>query len=386
LLGTLAVGAACAHVEPPPGGPEDRIPPVVLTTRPADEAVVPRHDGPVVFVFDERISEQGVEDAVMVSPRTSPVEVRHGRDEIRVSLRQGWLPNTIYHVNVRPDIRDMFGNRIEAPLRLVFSTGPEIPGTEATGRVTDRITGQPERNIRVEAIRAADSLVYAVPTDSVGGFDLRQIPEGEYQFRAFRDLNRNRALDPFEPRDTAFASVREGEPVNLALRVLMPDTMPPEAGSATLRNGEILVEFDDYLDPEQEVSPTQVDVVGPDGVAVAIVETAVVAQGGPTGAALPPPAVGAGVLPGAQQPPAGVGVPEQQPPAGGVPMVESLPSRSLRIELAEGVELQAEAEYRVVVRGIVNVNGLAGDSETTLQTPAAPPPPPTPAPGVTPPQ
>src|SRR5690606_7708181 len=103
---TLAIGlvaGACAHVEAPPGGPEDITPPGVPAITPAPDSIVPAFDAPVVISFDERISEVGIEDAVIVSPRTSPVAVNHGRREIRVSLREGWAPDMIYHVSVRPD-------------------------------------------------------------------------------------------------------------------------------------------------------------------------------------------------------------------------------------------------------------------------------------------
>lgn len=86
----LLVAAACAHIEPPPGGPEDKQGPQLLATRPDTMA---RRAGafgePVVLVFDERLSEQSVRDAVSVSPRTSTAEVDHRGDEILVSLLRG---------------------------------------------------------------------------------------------------------------------------------------------------------------------------------------------------------------------------------------------------------------------------------------------------------
>jgi len=358
LAGALLLAAACAHVEPPPGGPEDREPPALLTTRPEDGAVVPRYDGPVLFVFDERISERGLEETVMVSPRTSPVEVRHGRNEIRVSLRQGWQPGMIYHVLVRPEVRDLFGNVAGEGARLVFSTGPVIPDTRVSGRVTDRITGRAEQEVRVEAIRSADSLVYAVPTDSAGRYELGNVPEGEYRIRAYRDLNRNRALDPFEPRDTADVTFRSGAPLDVALRVLMPDTTPPIAGLATVFDGGIVVEFDDFLDPDQEISPEQVDIRGPAGEAISVETVAVEDGAGSTGAG-PRSGIGGDV-------PAGAGSGDVAPNG-----ANRLPSRTLRIEPLPDVPLRPEAPYILVMRGIRNVNGLSGDSEATLETPPA---------------
>jgi hypothetical protein len=345
--------AGCAHVEPPPGGPDDRIPPEVVGTRPAEDAIVPGYAGPVVFQFSERISEQRVAESVIVSPRTSPVEVRHGREEIRVALRRGWQPGMIYHVTLLPAISDLFGNALGEPVSLVFSTGPPIPETQVSGRVVDRLTGAPDAEARVEAIRTTDSLVYAVPTDTAGRFRADRIPEGEYLIRAYRDLNNNRALDLFEPRDSTFATVGSVTPVEVELRLLMPDTTPPVITRVTPRADRLEIEFDDHLDPDQSLGPPQLSVTGPDGAAVPIAGVRFAES-----AFAPGPA-----------PPVGPGAP---------PAAVALPTRILEAELEPDAELPA-GEYRVAASGIRNVHGLVGDSEATFTVePAAPPPQPVP--------
>jgi hypothetical protein len=355
VLGMAIV--ACAHVQAPTGGPEDETPPAVLVTRPDTLAVVPGWDSPVVFVFSERISEQGVEEAVQVSPRTSPVRVDRGSDEIRVSLRRGWEPGVIYHVMLAPTIQDLFNNRLAEPVEVVFSTGPEIPDTRVAGEALDRITGEPEVGARVEAIRLADSLVYAVPTDSAGNLVLARIPTGEYLLRAFRDLNRNRALEVFEPRDSALITVAVGEPVRAGLRLLMPDSTAPILASVErVDSVTVELEFDDYLDPAQTVTPAQIRVVGPDGSALPIARAAV-------GGLAPRDTV-------AQDTTVRDTVGAERAP---------LPSRTVVVELAPGAALVLGAEYRVYVEGIENVVGRVGASEDTFEVPeqpaeAAPPP------------
>jgi hypothetical protein len=364
VVGWLVVAAGCAHVEPPPGGPDDTTPPSLLTSRPEAEAIVPTYDGPAVLVFDERISEQRLEDAVNVSPRTSPVIVSHGRDEIRVSLRQGWVPGVIYHVGVSREVRDLFNNSLAQPIRLVFSTGPEIPETSLTGGVLDRITGQPETEVRVEAIRD-DSLVYATSTDSVGGFAIEQFPEGEYRVRAFRDLNRNRALDEFEARDSADATIRVGEAPEVALRVVDPDSTGPVPGAATLAGLIVRVEFDDFLDPEQELQPTQASVRDSTGATVPVERVAL-------GEVLELPADTIPTAPGAVDPPP----PQDSPPAPatGVALPPGeLPSRIVSVQLDEGATLAVGAEYTLTLEDVRNVVGLTGGGETTFDVPEAQP-------------
>src|SRR5690606_15752601 len=123
-LGAAAVAVlfACARAYPPPGGEEDRIPPRIVSITPEPMSVGVARNARVVIRFDERISERGLEGAVLVSPQTSAVRVDRGRSALRVSLRDGWEPDRIYHVVVQPVVRDLFGNTITEPLEVVFST------------------------------------------------------------------------------------------------------------------------------------------------------------------------------------------------------------------------------------------------------------------------
>lgn len=352
----VLLSGACAQVEPPPGGPEDRTAPRVLATRPDTLAVLPRYTGSATVVFDERVSEQGVEDAVSVSPRTSAARVDHSGDEIRVSLVRGWEAGRIYQVRVEPGLRDLFGNPTTEPTELVFSTGPAIPATRLTGAVVARTTGERQRNTRVEAILAPDSLVYTVRTDSAGAFVFTRIPEGEYLVRAFNDVNRNRALDEFEARDTArvrVAATAEAGPV--ALRTLAPDTTAPRPASSEAEGEVVRVLFDDFLEPAQTVRPTQVRVIGPDSAALRVAEVRV------------------GLFPRAAADGDSAATAPADSARGAASAADTLPSRTLSIRVAE--PLLPRTQYRVVVQGVRNVNGLTGGGEAPLRTPAPAAPP-----------
>ena len=363
----LLAPAACAHIEPPPGGPEDRQAPQLLATRPDTLRRGGAFTEPVVLLFDERLSEQSVRDAVSVSPRTSAAEIDHRGDEIRVSLRRGWEAGRIYQVTVAPGVQDLFSNRRAEPVRLVFSTGPEIPDTELSGTVTARTTGRPETGTRVEAALLPDSLVYSVQTDSSGAFAFRQIPAGQYRLRAFRDTNTDLELQDYEPRDTARATVAVGAAPTVRLRVLEPDSTAPRAASVQPADSAwIEVRFDDFLDPAQAFAPTQVRVVLADSSAIQAVAVELGAGGGEGGG-----------------PPAGPGAARPDTAGGAAPAVpaapqERLPSQSLRVRLARPVP--PNTEFVVRVTGVRNLVGLVGGGEARGKTPAAAPAPARPAP------
>lgn len=363
LLALALVGGGCAQVEAPPGGPEDKAPPELVVVRPDSVGRLSPGRDPVVFVFDERLSEQTatnrpIAEAVLVSPRTSPVRVEKRGSEIRVELRQGWEPGRIYHVTLTPGIRDLFGNRLMGTVRAVLSTGPEIPETRLTGTVVSRITGRPERDARVEAILRADSSVYALPSDSAGAFRFERIPEGEYLVRAYPDANQSREPEFFEARDTATVTVAAAAaPPPVRLRLLAPDTTAPKLASGSFAGSVLRLQFDDHLDPEQPVSPAQVTVTAPDGAALTVSR---VNLGEPPRA----DTVGAGDRP--------EGPPARPAPGDTAGPRDPLPVQLVTVELAappvEGVE------YRVAATGFRNLHGTAGGGELTLRAPAAPAP------------
>lgn len=351
LLGPLA---GCAHIEAPPGGPEDKQAPRLIATRPETLTVRGPFQEAAVLVFDERVAEQSVRNAVDVSPRTSAMQVSHRGDEIRVSLRRGWEADRIYQVTAGPGLQDLFGNRSNEPVRLVFSTGPDIPDTQLTGTVTSRTTGQPEVGARVEAI-LPDSLVYAIRTDSSGAFAFRQIPVGEYFVRAYLDRNEDRQLQDYEARDTARATVAVGATPTVRLRLLEPDSTPPRAESVEVEDSAwIQVKFDDYLDPAQAFAPTQVRVLLADSTPIQAVAVE-----------LGPPEGGAGRS----------GEPADTTAAGErAAGSERLPSQSIRVRLARPVP--PDTEFVVHVTGVRNLVGLVGGGEAKGKTPLAVPPPP----------
>jgi Carboxypeptidase regulatory-like domain len=368
IAGAAAVllSAACANVQPPTGGPVDSIAPRLVATRPDTNAVLERWSGPVIFVFDEELSEEGVQDVVTLSPRRGPVAVDKEGDEIRVIPRRGWETGIIYQVEVAPGLRDRFNNPVRTPSRLVFTTGPPIPDTRATGIVTDRVTGSPSTQARVDAIRIADSLVYSTQTDSAGRYLLAQVPEGEYRVIGYRDTNKNRRVDSYEQRDTALITLVAGQAPGADLALLPNDTTGPVVGSARpAAGGWIEVRFDDYLDPDQTVSTQQVQVVGPDSAAVAIAEVRIGE----------PPRVDSAAV-------AGDSTPEAPRPAGAARADSAradsvqrgpLPSQSLFVR-TEGA-LIADTIYSVRVQGVRNVNGLVGGGTAPLRTLRPPPPP-----------
>ena len=357
----LALGAACAHVEAPPGGEPDTAPPVLEATRPDTFARLRSYVGPVVFSFSEGLSEKGIDTVVTVSPRTSAVAVDKRGHEVRVELRRGWEANRVYQVTLHAGVADLFGNATKEPVTVVFSTGPEIVHTLVTGRVVERTTLRPATGATVEAVHRPDSVTYVTRPDSAGGWRLEYLPEGDYLVRAYNDTNKDQRLQPYEARDTTGIRVTARDTARTRrLALLAPDTSAPKAGTASGDADRIEVRFDDFLDPAQPLSPSQVTVTGPAG-PVAVAEVRV------------------GPFPDARADTAaadtGAAARRDTTPQ------EPVPAQSLFVRTATA--LAPETQYTVAVTGVRNLLGLAGGGTVQLRTPKAAPAPP-PAPSVAP--
>src|SRR5688572_25987921 len=275
-LALALLAGACARPYPPPGGEQDTTPPGLASVTPEALAVLPEYSGPVVFRFNERLSERGFsESLVVVSPLDGALRVERTRTEIRVSIDGGWRPNRVYRVIVEPGLRDLFGNARKEAVELVFSTGPPVPSTAIAGIVEDRLSGRGADAAVVTAVRRADTVSYMALADSGGFFALRHLPMGVYDMRAYSDQNRNRRRDFAEPVDSG-SSLSLGSPADTVTHVftLMPtDTTAPRVTTADVADSlHVRVTFDDYLEPSDSTVPIQGRVVTlPDSAEYALV-------------------------------------------------------------------------------------------------------------------
>lgn len=237
----------------------------MISTQPDTFGELSDLNGSVRFQFDERISENvaggDLASAVSVSPQTGEVRVGHGRSSLTVSLEGGFQPGLVYRVALLPVVSDLFGNPMLNAFELVFSTGGD-PGPTATvaGEVWDRITGQAVRGATVQAV-GPDSLVHVAMADDQGVFAFRYLPTGDFLLTGYQDQDRDREPGSLESSGSLSAGVASGDTLLIEIPILAPDTTPAVAGSAqALDSVTIVVEFDDYLDPEAAVDEVDLSV------------------------------------------------------------------------------------------------------------------------------
>ena len=229
---------------PPPGGPADGTPPLLIGTIPDSVRMLDGFDGWVEFRFDEIISEGTqpnfgtgngeLERLVMLSPAPDSVipRVQWKRNRLLVRPRDGWRPNTVYRIELAPGIRDIRepANVSQLASVITLATGGTLPGRYLIGRAVDWGTQRPVPLALIEALLLPDSLPYRTLADSNGRFAFGPLPRGTFLVGAVVDQDRNRRRGPKESWDTV--RVTAATDVVGEIWAFPRDSTPPRIQSA----------------------------------------------------------------------------------------------------------------------------------------------------------
>ncbi len=389
---------------PPPGGPPDRLAPVLLATFPESVAVLEGFDDWVVFTFNEVIDEGSqpnfgagtgeLERLVLLSPDTLVPRISWRRDKIAIRPRNGWEPTTTYRIELAPGLRDLRGNTLREGQVITFTTGGPLPTTVLTGRAIDWAGRRFVPAALVEAI-TPDSQVYRTLADSAGRFTLGPLPAGEWLVRVTMDENRNRRRDGRDPWDTV--RVAAGRESVGEVWAFLRDTLPPRPNGATaatrVDSFSIAITLTQPVDPSLELGESAVRVLAlPDSISIGAITALPSARHDSTyraidearrAAAAPPLDSAAADTAGAARP-----VPPPRAPAGraalgraGATPVDTTdvprdprPPLSNRIVVRTTGPLRSGTRYRIEIEGVRAAGGAVGDILVVLQVPEAPKP------------
>jgi hypothetical protein len=381
LIVAICVAAVgCASASPPPGGPEDKVPPRLVHITP-DTNAVSVTDRVAQFYFDETINDRGegaqaLDNYFLVSPSDGAMDLSWHRNRIDVRPHQGFRPNTAYTVTMLPGLSDLRNNVMKTGAKIVFSTGPVIPALFVDGTAFDWAAATPVKAF-VEAI-TPDSIRYLAQADSVGHFTLGPLNPGSYLVRAIVDANNNHALDRNESYDTVRVNVPGTTRVELL--TAQRDTLPARMSVPSVTDSLTLtVSFDRALDPSQTIDLSAFRLLASDSSVVPIVAAysplelkrvdsirtntradSARRADSVAGKPITPPEPTAPVV-GAKPPP---------PP----PPKPSLPSPFTSITLKLGEPLRLSSDYRLSTTGLRALSGKVAPSERRFSTPKPPPP------------
>ncbi len=194
----------CAKVEPPPGGPEDRTPPSILTTVPTDKSTKIEKNNTISVYFNEKIDKESVEGSVFISPRfKEDLKFKWKDNTLNIILPESFADSTTYIVNIGTNISDIRRNKLEQSYSFAFSTGEIIDQGKINGLVMQ--DGKPSSGTTVGLYNFArpDSTIrfdtiyppYMTQSGKDGEYTFEYIPDGNYFILAFDDKNKNQLFN-----------------------------------------------------------------------------------------------------------------------------------------------------------------------------------------------
>lgn len=249
--------SGCASQGSPPGGPEDRSPPVLVESDPAERAVNATPDQGIRLTFDEVIDPrllQNLPELIRVNPDSPEFDYELDEERVILSASEPMLDGVTYIVTILPGLADRDGNATTRQQRILFSVGGDEPITLSVVRARIVRDTVPAAGARYLLENTETEYSYLFVADSSGFVEAEGVEFGPYVATAWLEQAGPRGwqmTDEPGARDTF-----ELSPGNRAhdgtYRIAVHDTTAPvivsvdASGSTTLR-----VETDDRLEGEE---------------------------------------------------------------------------------------------------------------------------------------
>ena len=196
ILATLVfLIAACAVMEPPSGGPEDKIPPRVIGTLPRPDSAGVARDVKPIITFSERVDEESFKNRVLVFPPLpfDRLTVRGERLEIAFG---GLFPDTTVCLLLRPGFKDNHLVASPSGYTLHFATADSMERGEISGLILYREKPDSTGLAELFELRADTVIKFetqkpsrVAPAMQGGFYSFRGLPTNGARFllRAFTD-------------------------------------------------------------------------------------------------------------------------------------------------------------------------------------------------------
>lgn len=210
--------AGCAKVNSPSGGPRDKTPPVIVSSKPANGATF-YSSRKFEVTFDEYVTVENINENLIVSPPLNkrPLVSLRGKSVV-VEYEDVLRENTTYTFNFQDAIEDLNeGNKFEN-FRFVFSTGAVVDSLAVTGNLYNaRILDIPEnalvmlyRNPEDTAFRKNIPDYLSMVGDN-GYFRIDNVREGTYVLYALKESDNSKTFN-MDEEEIAFLD----EPISVS--------------------------------------------------------------------------------------------------------------------------------------------------------------------------
>ncbi|MBL8027249.1 MAG: Ig-like domain-containing protein [Fibrobacteres bacterium] len=253
----LALIVSCANRGGISGGPEDKTPPTVIKSIPADRTTGFDKRGGVEIVFSEWLNDEISKRSVFVSPAEPPMKISVSGKKLTIMPRGDLLENTTYTITVGSGAQDLRGNGLASSFSLIFSTGTALDTGKIAGIIVDEDGQRAPQGTALFVYKVNSDTNIPTPINSKplfvtecgvkGDFSLSGLSLGKYRVYGVRDNSKDRKFTPgkeqlYMPLRDVVLSNSSNVDTTLMLVETVIDTVTPRIVSAkalSARNVEL---------------------------------------------------------------------------------------------------------------------------------------------------
>ncbi len=192
----------CANPKAPTGGPQDSIPPTLVSAIP-EVGSLNVTTMEIILVFDEWISVEKLSANLIITPQLdNKYKTITKKNKLILRFEKPFPDSTTITLNFFDGITDITEKNPAVNLSYVFSTGDYLDSLQVSGSVKDLFTNKEQEKVLVGLYPNTDTLdiyktkpMYFTSTNKSGSFHIFNIKQGDYKLVAFKDDNRNLLFD-----------------------------------------------------------------------------------------------------------------------------------------------------------------------------------------------
>jgi uncharacterized protein (DUF2141 family) len=262
---TVSLVLSCAKQGFPPGGPEDKSPPVIVGTFPEMGALNVPLDTEIQILFNEPIQRISAQDHIFITPNPgAEVHFKWRRKKLRIRFSEDLNKDRTYVIALGSGIRDYRNNTMTETAILAFSTGRELDQGQISGVVFVEEKGASVWAYPLDAKEPdprTEKPEYTVQCGKDGSFQFSYLALKRYRLFAVLDRLADQLYRPTEDavgltsRDIDLRTVSSAGPV--FFQMTREDTLAPRLIRAgAVRNNLIFLQFNEAVQVTDSVQIT----------------------------------------------------------------------------------------------------------------------------------
>ncbi len=200
----LLAAVSCAIPEPPPGGPEDKIPPEVVETYPADSSAGISPGSNIRITFSEKMTREKLERQLSFYPNVIIKKTKWDDKTITIEPEKPLHPDTTYVVNLKSGFQDHHRVASTEAYQFAFATSAHIDSGRISGSIYFRRKPTEKGYVHLFVLPKDSSFAPEVtrpdrenPTDANGRYEFLFLPTDNVEFLiwAYQDESKNSRFD-----------------------------------------------------------------------------------------------------------------------------------------------------------------------------------------------